>query len=225
MLTASPAGANPPPAKIPTIPTKPSKPRGTSSAIFFGPCSRAGNSIPRRKSPICSGKSAATTWPKPPSKPRSGTPKPNNKNLPLAKLLGGVRDEISSGVSIGIQPSIEELIAKVEKELAAGYQRIKIKIKPGDDVEPSSRPARKIPAHPPDGGRQFRLSPGRRAAPQAARPVFPDHDRAAARLRRHLLPRRAAAPARNAHLPRRVHPRLSNTPAPPSKSAPAKSSI
>jgi len=59
------------------------------------------------------------------------------KNVPLAKLLGGVREEISCGVSIGIQPSIKELIAKVEKELAAGYQRIKIKIKPGMDVEPA----------------------------------------------------------------------------------------
>ncbi|MFZ3216858.1 MAG: o-succinylbenzoate synthase [Candidatus Acidiferrales bacterium] len=58
------------------------------------------------------------------------------KNLPLAKLLGGARDEVSSGVSIGIQPNIETLIAKVEKELAAGYQRIKIKIKPGNDVAP-----------------------------------------------------------------------------------------
>jgi O-succinylbenzoate synthase len=59
------------------------------------------------------------------------------KNLPLAKLLGGVRDEIPCGVSIGIQPTIDALIAKVEKELAAGYQRIKIKIKPGVDVEPA----------------------------------------------------------------------------------------
>jgi len=59
------------------------------------------------------------------------------KNLPLAKLLGGTRDEISCGVSIGIQPNIETLLAKVEKELAAGYQRIKIKIKPGSDVEPA----------------------------------------------------------------------------------------
>ncbi len=59
------------------------------------------------------------------------------KNLPLAKLLGGVREEISCGVSIGIQPTIEALIAKVEKELGAGYQRIKIKIKPGLDVEPA----------------------------------------------------------------------------------------
>ena len=59
------------------------------------------------------------------------------KNVPLAKLLGGVREEIPCGVSIGIQPTIEELIAKVEKELGAGYQRIKIKIKPGMDVEPA----------------------------------------------------------------------------------------
>src|SRR6202041_2804581 len=59
------------------------------------------------------------------------------KNMPLAKLLGGAREEISSGVSIGIQPSIPELLAKVDKELAAGYQRIKIKIKPGNDVEPT----------------------------------------------------------------------------------------
>jgi o-succinylbenzoate synthase len=59
------------------------------------------------------------------------------KNMPLAKLLGGTRDEIQCGVSIGIQPSIDALIAKVEKELAAGYQRIKIKIKPGQDIEPA----------------------------------------------------------------------------------------
>jgi O-succinylbenzoate synthase len=59
------------------------------------------------------------------------------KNVPLAKLLGGTREEIGSGVSIGIQPSIEVLLAKVEKELAAGYQRIKIKIKPGSDIEPA----------------------------------------------------------------------------------------
>lgn len=57
------------------------------------------------------------------------------KNTPLAKLLGGTRAEIPCGVSIGIQPSITALLAKVEKELAAGYQRIKIKIKPGFDLE------------------------------------------------------------------------------------------
>ena len=59
------------------------------------------------------------------------------KGVPLWKLLGGTREEIPCGVSIGIQPTIEKLIAKVEKELAAGYQRIKIKIKPGQDIEPA----------------------------------------------------------------------------------------
>ena len=58
------------------------------------------------------------------------------KNMPLAALLGGTRQEIPCGVSIGIQPSIEELIAKVERALADGYQRIKIKIKPGLDIGP-----------------------------------------------------------------------------------------
>jgi O-succinylbenzoate synthase len=67
------------------------------------------------------------------------------KNLPLAGLLGGRRDEISCGVSIGIQPDIATLHAKVEKELAAGYQRIKIKIKPGNDVEPARALREKFP--------------------------------------------------------------------------------
>ena len=54
--------------------------------------------------------------------------------LPLWKLLGGVRTNISSGVSIGIQSTPALLLEKIETELAAGYQRIKIKIKPGWDV-------------------------------------------------------------------------------------------
>jgi o-succinylbenzoate synthase len=60
-----------------------------------------------------------------------------SKNVPLWKLLGGSREEIPCGVSIGIQSTIGALAAKVEKELAAGYQRIKVKIKPGCDVEPA----------------------------------------------------------------------------------------
>jgi O-succinylbenzoate synthase len=57
------------------------------------------------------------------------------KGIPLSKLIGGVRDEIASGVSIGIKNSPEDLVAAVKQELAAGYQRIKIKIKPGKDLE------------------------------------------------------------------------------------------
>ena len=58
---------------------------------------------------------------------------------PLAKVLGGTRDRIASGVSIGIQDSYDQLLEKIEKELAAGYQRIKIKIKPGWDIEAVER--------------------------------------------------------------------------------------
>jgi o-succinylbenzoate synthase len=57
------------------------------------------------------------------------------KDVPLWKLIGGTREEIASGVSIGIKESLDELTVAVRKELAAGYQRIKIKIKPGKDVQ------------------------------------------------------------------------------------------
>ena len=56
------------------------------------------------------------------------------KRQPLWKLLGGTRKEIACGVSIGIQDSIEQLLEKIETELAAGYRRIKVKIKPGWDL-------------------------------------------------------------------------------------------
>ena len=54
---------------------------------------------------------------------------------PLYQLLGGRRQTIDCGVSIGIQNSPADLLKKIDKELQAGYQRIKIKIKPGWDVE------------------------------------------------------------------------------------------
>src|SRR6201997_1731684 len=52
----------------------------------------------------------------------------------LWKLLGGTRREIACGVSIGIQDSVEQLLEKIQVELAAGYRRIKVKVKPGWDV-------------------------------------------------------------------------------------------
>jgi O-succinylbenzoate synthase len=55
------------------------------------------------------------------------------KGISLAKLLGGTREVIACGVSIGMQPSIEEQLIKVETEVAAGYQRIKLKCQPGYD--------------------------------------------------------------------------------------------
>jgi len=56
------------------------------------------------------------------------------KKQPLWKLLGGTRREIPCGVSIGIQDSVEQLLDKIATELAAGYRRIKLKVKPGWDV-------------------------------------------------------------------------------------------
>ena len=54
--------------------------------------------------------------------------------IPLYRLIGGRGGEIASGVSIGLQKNEAALVARVEAEVAAGYQRIKIKIKPGRDL-------------------------------------------------------------------------------------------
>ncbi|MCX6035623.1 MAG: o-succinylbenzoate synthase, partial [Chloroflexi bacterium] len=52
----------------------------------------------------------------------------------LREMLGGVRDRVQVGVSVGLQSSPEVLAKIVEKYLEAGYGRIKIKIKPGREV-------------------------------------------------------------------------------------------
>jgi O-succinylbenzoate synthase len=62
------------------------------------------------------------------------------------KIGGGARREIPCGVSIGIQDSVEQLIEKIERELADGYQRIKIKIKPGWDVDVVRRVRQRFPS-------------------------------------------------------------------------------
>jgi O-succinylbenzoate synthase len=56
------------------------------------------------------------------------------RGIPLWKLLGGTQEEIPCGVSLGLQATPEHLLEKVTTELTAGYQRIKIKIKPGKDL-------------------------------------------------------------------------------------------
>lgn len=55
--------------------------------------------------------------------------------VPLWRHLGGINEEIACGVSIGIQDSIEQLLEKIQIEVDAGYQRIKIKIAPHWDYE------------------------------------------------------------------------------------------
>lgn len=54
--------------------------------------------------------------------------------MPLSRFIGGTRDRILCGVAIGIHPTVEALLARIEEELAGGYQRVKLKIKPGRDV-------------------------------------------------------------------------------------------
>ena len=65
--------------------------------------------------------------------------------VPLWKHLGGVQAEIPCGVSIGIQNTPEALLEKILMELEAGYQRIKVKIKPGWDVNIIEQVRRKFP--------------------------------------------------------------------------------
>ncbi len=57
------------------------------------------------------------------------------KKVALAELLGGTRNVIPCGVSIGIQPSPAALMDRIAEELEAGYQRIKLKCKPGWDTK------------------------------------------------------------------------------------------
>jgi len=68
------------------------------------------------------------------------------EGVSLSRLLGGVRDTIPCGVSLGIQSSIAELLSIIERELATGYQRIKLKCKPGWDVEVFERVRNRWPS-------------------------------------------------------------------------------
>ncbi len=66
--------------------------------------------------------------------------------VPLWKHIGGgARREIPCGVSIGIQDSVDQLLGKIETELNAGYRRIKVKIKPGWDVDTIREVRRRFP--------------------------------------------------------------------------------
>lgn len=70
------------------------------------------------------------------------------QEVPLARLLGGVRDRIDVGVSIGIQKTPADLVRVVEGFVRHGYKRIKIKIKPGRDIEDLQAVRRAFPDVP-----------------------------------------------------------------------------
>ncbi len=58
------------------------------------------------------------------------------RGVSLARLLGGHKTRVSVGVSIGIQPTIDDLLRRVDSFVTAGYRRVKVKIKPGWALEP-----------------------------------------------------------------------------------------
>ena len=55
--------------------------------------------------------------------------------VPLAQLIGGVRDRIAVGISLGIQPSPQALADRASTAVAEGYHKVKIKIEPGRDID------------------------------------------------------------------------------------------
>ncbi len=68
--------------------------------------------------------------------------------MSLAAILGGTKEEIPSGVSIGIQPSLPATLVLIEGYLAEGYRRIKLKCKPGYDLELAGEVRRAFPTTP-----------------------------------------------------------------------------
>ena len=57
------------------------------------------------------------------------------KHQSLSRLLGGELKRVAVGVSLGIQPTLSKLLQRVDGYLELGYQRIKLKIKPGWDID------------------------------------------------------------------------------------------
>jgi O-succinylbenzoate synthase len=70
------------------------------------------------------------------------------QGVSLSQALGGVRDQIASGVSIGVQDTLAALFALIERHLAEGYRRIKLKIKPGHDLHLAREVRRRFPDAP-----------------------------------------------------------------------------
>ena len=67
------------------------------------------------------------------------------ENVSLSKLLGGNKNKIEAGVSIGLKSSNEELLNKINEYIDEGYKRIKIKIKPGKDIDLVSSVRKEFP--------------------------------------------------------------------------------
>jgi o-succinylbenzoate synthase len=67
------------------------------------------------------------------------------QNTSLSELVGGTRSRVPVGVSLGIQPALNELLERIDRYVSLGYQRIKLKIRPGWDVEVVAEVRRRHP--------------------------------------------------------------------------------
>ena len=79
----------------------------------------------------------------------------------IARVIGGARQQVEVGVSLGIQPTVDALDERVRRFLGLGYRRIKLKIKPGADVSVVGEIRKRHPGYPALGRRQRGLHPGR----------------------------------------------------------------
>jgi O-succinylbenzoate synthase len=126
-------------------------------------------------------------------------------NMSLSRALGGTRDRVATGISIGIQANAAALVQRATAALDAGYRKIKLKIQPGADVEyvDAVRQALGPSVHlMADANSAYTLADVDHLA--ASRSLQPHHDRAAARPRGSPSARQAAGADVNAHLSRRV---------------------
>jgi o-succinylbenzoate synthase len=83
-----------------------------------------------------------------------------SQGVPVHALLGGTRREVLSGVSLGIEPNIDDLFRSIDQYLAEGYRRIKLKIAPGRDVDYVRQVRERYPDVPlmADANSAYRLS-------------------------------------------------------------------
>lgn len=70
------------------------------------------------------------------------------KGIPLAKALGGASSQIEVGISIGIQNTVDDLLKLIEEHVSEGYKRMKVKIKPGWDVDVMREVRKRFPDVP-----------------------------------------------------------------------------
>jgi len=83
-----------------------------------------------------------------------------SRGEPIFKILGGSSEEIPTGISLGIEDRVEDLLERIERSVARGYQRIKVKIKPRWDVEVLAAIRKRFPRIPlmADANSAYRLS-------------------------------------------------------------------